>query len=250
MITSLQGLSRAIRRLARQAPRRKTIFLHIPKTAGTSMREIVRQVYPGGDCVFIYDHDPTYLAGLAPQLRHATAVYGHYSYGIHELLGIEGRYVAILRDPVERVISFFRHQAWHADSEYYTAIQQGLTLHELLRSEACHQLNNHQVRIISGHRAVETVHSRDVLEQAQANIARDFACVAIAERMDESVRRVAATLGWRRIPAVQRLNVNRNPVRIEVDDATREAIRYYNRLDIELYEAVRRDFLEPPALRL
>jgi hypothetical protein len=38
-------------------PAAKTIFVHIPKTAGMSLREVVREVYPGGSCIFIYSYE-------------------------------------------------------------------------------------------------------------------------------------------------------------------------------------------------
>ncbi len=35
-------------------PHEKLIFLHIPKTAGSSLRVLVEQEYPDGACVYVY----------------------------------------------------------------------------------------------------------------------------------------------------------------------------------------------------
>ena len=81
MPTPYNLLVRTLKSLLSPAPRRKTIFLHIPKTAGTSLRKIVSAEYPGERLVAIYDLSPDFLAGLRPRLKRAYAIYGHYSFG-------------------------------------------------------------------------------------------------------------------------------------------------------------------------
>ena len=238
MPTPYNLLVRTLKPLLSPAPPRKTISLHIPKTAGTSLRKIVSAEYPGERLVTIYDLSPDFLAGLKPRLKRAHAIYGHYSFGIHELLGIEGRCVALLRDPVERVISLFHHKATRDDNEYREAIQQGLTLLELLRSESCHEFNNHQVRIISGHVGLEMVHNRYWLEQALTNIEKEFAFVGTTEQFSETVEQLATGLGWKNVPEVLRLNAGDRSAIYEIDEETRNEIRRYNQLDIELYEII------------
>lgn len=88
--------------------REKIIFLHIPKTAGSSLRQIVEQEYPGDDCLSIYTHrTPEFLASIQEDVPKAKAIYGHFSYGIHEFLGIHGRYVTFVRNPINRVLSYY-----------------------------------------------------------------------------------------------------------------------------------------------
>ncbi len=222
----------------------KVIFLHIPKTAGTSVRQIVKKEYPGRQCLFIYSHSPEFLASLQPRLPAARAVYGHVSFGIHEILGIQGRYVAFLRDPVRRVISFFNHQARKRDSEFYHRIRNGLTLREMLRSGICHQVNNHMVRIISGHEGVEPVDDEAVLRQALSNIERHFEMVGLVERLPASVALLGARLGFRRQHRIPRRNVNLRPRAGHVDEDTLAEIRAYNRLDRMLYAHVQQWFQE------
>ncbi len=220
----------------------KTIFLHIPKTAGMSMGETVRRVYPRGRCVFIYDLDPARINALREDVQHAEAVYGHVSFGIHEIFGIEARYVTVLRDPVDRVVSFFRHQANHDDNEYHRLIAQGMTLKDLLRGEHCHQVNNHMVRILSGHPDAGTTGDRGLLDRAQANLDTQFDAVGITERMDESVALIGSALGWPRKFSVPRINVDPQPRAFVLDDDTRAEVVRYNALDIELYERVVRQY--------
>ncbi len=252
----IQHLNGRLRALVRKAPLRrpttaadtsatpKIIFLHIPKTAGTSVRQIVKKEYPGRQCLFIYSHSPVFLASLQPRMPEACAVYGHVSFGIHEILGVQGRYVTFLRDPVRRVISFFNHQARKRDSEFYHRIRKGLTLREMLRSGICHQVNNHMVRIISGHEGTDPVDDEAVLRRALSNIEQHFAMVGLVERLPASVALLGARLGFHRRHRIPRRNVNLRPRSRRVDDATLADIQVYNRLDRMLYDYVQQRFEE------
>lgn len=220
----------------------KIIFLHIPKTAGTSFRQIVKKEFPRGQCLFIYTHTPEFFSSIKDDLPAAKAIYGHVSFGIHNILGIRGRYVTFLRDPVRRVLSFYNHQARKRDSEFYRQIKAGLTLRRMLQSGICHQLNNHMVRIISGYESVEPVDDTAVFNRAVSNIDRSFELVGLVERLPESVALLGRKLGFRKQHRIPRRNVNLRPRSRNIDDATLADIRQYNRLDLMLYQHVQRRF--------
>jgi hypothetical protein len=220
----------------------RTFFLHIPKTAGTSLREVVLEHYPPNRTIEVYSHGPADLEEMRRKAHDAVVVYGHFSFGFHELLGTDGRYVTLLRNPVDRVVSFFQHQSRDPASEYGEKIAGGMTLKNLLESEQCHQVNNHMVRILSGHLSVETTHNRALLERAEANIDAHFDVVGITERMDDSLQLIGRTLGWKPRRSVPVLNVDPGRGSLSLDDQTRDAIVEFNRLDVELYERVVADF--------
>lgn len=232
-----------MKRRPRAAPD-KTIFIHIPKTAGVSLQETIKHVYPGHRHVFIYSHASADLDALRQRVQQAEVVYGHFSFGIHDVFGIQGRYVTVLRRPVDRVVSFFRHQANYDDNEYHRLIADGMTLKDLLRGEQCHQVNNHMVRILSGHVDAGVTHDRALLEQAQANLDTHFDAVGITERIDESVALIGRALGWSALPAVPRINVTPGRGSFVLDEETRAEIARYNALDIELYDRVARQFAD------
>jgi Sulfotransferase family len=235
--------------MARPIPAKKILFLHIPKTAGTSLREIVRRNYPGDRCVFVYSLEPAYLQTLQRDVERAEAVFGHFSFGFHDLFGVEARYVTVLRNPIDRVVSFFRHEAKHDDNEYYRQIADGMTLKDLLRSEQCHQVNNHMVRIITGHTDFSTTHDVRLLRQAEANLESHFDAVGIAEQMDRTVELIGGrlgwprrSLGWARRSKVERLNVDLDSPSFVLDESTRAEIERFNTLDLELYRGAARRF--------
>jgi hypothetical protein len=216
-------------------------FLHIPKTAGTALREVVEKRYPKDRWIPVYWHDPEFLAEAQQRAHTAELIYGHFSYGFHELLCAEGRYMTVLREPVDRVVSYFRHQAVMRDSEYYDAIAGGMTLKELLTSEQCHQVNNHMVRIVSGHASVETTDDQAVLERALSNIDASFDVVGVMERMPESLELIYRALDWRPKRVRLRKDEHRRPS-FALDEQTRDTILQYNRLDAALYARTLIDF--------
>src|SRR5262245_34850495 len=97
---------------------RAVIFLHLPKTGGTTLSAILeRQYRPDqvlpirgdvrsnrGDMVFD-------VLRSVPQERIASLrlVSGHIPYGMHELLPAPSLYITLLRDPVQRALSQYRH---------------------------------------------------------------------------------------------------------------------------------------------
>ena len=220
-------------------PHRPVFFIHVPKTGGTSLAEVVRSVYPPERCLFTYERED-HLDELRAEAQRAAVVFGHFSFGLHDVLGFDARYVTLLREPVSRVTSFFRHQARHEDSEFGRDIANGMTLRDLLRSESCEQVNNHMVRIISSEYDERQVNDRAALELAWRNLVAHFDYVGTTERMVESVDGIGRVLGWQRSPQPPRLNDDPEAEDCRIDYATRAEIMKYNALDVELYERVSR----------
>lgn len=216
----------------------KLVFLHVPKTAGTSLRNVLQQVYGDEGLVVLYPpYSEEQLSEAGQRLHNAKALYGHLSFGIHEHLGIEARYVAFLRDPVQRVLSLYGHMARNPNSGYYEQIRAGMTLEGLL--ESVWQGNNHMVRILSGHPGTDHLDDEQVLDLALENIERHFAFVGISEEFEASVDRLAQHLEWPRIYSIPWLNSKPDSDPHSAADQTLERIRDYNRLDLKLYQWVR-----------
>ena len=91
------------------------IFLHLQKTGGTSLRDVIRDVY---------GHNPpeTYTVSGTNGRKHfgnwrtltseqlgADAWHDHMSFGLHKLLPQPAPYFTIVRDPVARAVSRFCH---------------------------------------------------------------------------------------------------------------------------------------------
>ena len=83
-------------------------FIHVPKTAGTTMLRIIEDRYPPGSVESLYLAPPedaaARIARIGPETR---IVAGHVDYGYGRHFPRPFRAFAMLREPVERAISLF-----------------------------------------------------------------------------------------------------------------------------------------------
>lgn len=99
-------------------PRDPIIFLHLQKTGGTSLRKVIKGVFGGTPKVRGAngrEKNGTWKPLQGSQLD-ADAWHCHMSFGIHELLPRPVPYFTIVRDPIAREISRFRHSTWDRDN--------------------------------------------------------------------------------------------------------------------------------------
>jgi hypothetical protein len=94
---------------------RPIVFLHIPKTAGSTFGSVLRRNAPTGDFhipnMFNYEADLTArLAWIARQpTGRVRSIQGHISLSWRASLPPDARFVTFLREPVARQFSHFRH---------------------------------------------------------------------------------------------------------------------------------------------
>src|ERR1041384_3479261 len=216
--------------------REALIFLHIPKTAGTTLNRIIESQYSP---FAIYTIDPYRIRATAERLKHLPearrrrlrVVRGHFFYVIHECLPQGATYITMLREPVARVLS-----------AYYFVLRRPLNpLHRKLKRERlgvedCLRLFPHrrnlQCRFIAG---VEDTSIGDerLLEMAKENLTKAFSVVGISERFDESLILISKAFGWE-VPFYQNQKVAKS--RPMVEPKLVDLIREHNRLDDELYK--------------
>ena len=90
---------------------------HIPKTAGTSLLKSVKDALKPGEFIHWNPKNPYNIEASVLELREVLkahqsvkVVHGHFMYGIHQALdGRPFKYISILRDPVARVFSHYKH---------------------------------------------------------------------------------------------------------------------------------------------
>ena len=212
------------------------IFLHIPKTAGTTLNRIIEWQYSPFE---IFTMDPLRIRATPERLerlpeerrRRLRVVRGHVFYGIHECLPQGATYITMLREPVARVLS-----------AYYFILRRPLNpLHwkvkrERLGVEDCLRLfpqrHNLQCRLIAGVQDAAIGDER-LLDIAKENLTKSFSVVGISEQFEESLMLMAKTFDWE-IPMYKNCKVSKT--RPQIDPGTVEMIREYNWLDVELYE--------------
>jgi Galactose-3-O-sulfotransferase len=242
---------------------RCTVYLHIPKTGGVTLRAALRHKYPATTLEL---HSPSDLEPLAllplEERRAASVVTGHLPYGVHRYIPQESDYITILRDPVARVISTYHHVLRHPNHWFHDEVaRSGMRLEEFVRASNG-PADNLQTRLISGRgsgrlvshgsgRPERTGVGAEALEEAKRNLDH-FLVVGLTERFDESFLLIRRALGWK-LP----MYATRNAANGYVNPPSAEAIRLIrqrDRLDVELYEHARGLFSaavgrEGPSLR-
>ena len=220
------------------------IHLHLPKTAGTTLRTIADRNYTGGEIYTVsrpYAEQGEELRGLPEQRRREIKLLrGHMVFGLHEHFDKPADYFTILRDPVERVISAYYYVRRTPTLPYYgEVVGKNMSLEDFAAS-GLPQAYNQQARLISGRFDDFT----NALEIAKHNLNTHFIVVGISERFDETLLLLKKQLGWTRV-FYHRQNVTKNrPTRSEVSKSAIKLIERQNALDMELYEIALRQFDE------
>lgn len=197
------------------------IFLHIPKTAGTTLQWIIERQYDPSEIYTLRgQHDVPALEQLPlEQKLRLRAIKGHMGFGIHRTLPQPSTYLTLLRDPVDRVISSYYYIRRTPKHPHYDAIaSENLSLEEFIR--------------------------RGISKIATDNGQTRLSLVGVVERFDETLLLAQQRFGWR-TPFYLRKNIGTN--RLSKADVPRETLRLieeYNSLDLELYQFARNLFEE------
>jgi len=225
------------------------IFVHIPKTAGTSLRVVIERNFDKKDIFTVDGRDPQKSVKLFNNLKSTdkasfSLVQGHVEFGaIKDLPHKQIKYITFVRDPVERVLSYYSYILSDAYRRPQAAMAESISLKDYLLSKSDWQINNHQTRMIAGN--VPPVYgacNEEVLERAKNNIINHFHFVGIAERFDESILSMSKSLGWK-IPFYKKLNITSKRITQDtLDEEEKYLIRNDNRFDLELYEFIKSRF--------
>jgi len=168
--------------------------LHIPKCAGTSLRTSIFQSLPDHECIEWnstnpYDLDISIDEFAATLSRHPNTriVSGHFPYGIHSILkGKSFKYITILRNPIDRILSNYRHMLtenlYLIPPEEAELIVRGGPSTYIRSKYAKITFLNTQARLISGMLKDEQLYATcvpDFLNTCLDTISRDFIHVGL-----------------------------------------------------------------------
>lgn len=221
------------------------IFLHIGKTAGTSLRKIIHQEYRY-DNVFTLgagQHSLRTFPNLPQQQRqNLHVVIGHMQYGLHQHLPRRAVYITCLRDPIERLISLFyyiKQEREHGLNPIINAKNldlRGFIQAALDREIDTHLADNYQTKSIAGSAPYYGTYGSELFDTAQQNLKDNFAVIGLSERFDETVLLMQHILGWD-TPFYRTQNITRSRAkRSDLDSATLSLIEQTSILDLTLYE--------------
>lgn len=209
------------------------LFLHIPKTGGTTFNTALKWVYGPKNCHTIREDramnpERWFEATSRAELENFSLVSGHFPFGLGDYLKTGHRYFTILRDPVPRTIS--RYYQWKLGYPKSKAAQ--MSLATFGESRQC----NLQTGMISGKDVSKD--PNQALHLAKKRLLEDFAAFGITERYDESLILIRRNMGWTKLPFYVRgkQTKGKRPGLSEISASTIETIRAANALDVKLYK--------------
>jgi hypothetical protein len=213
------------------------IFLHLPKTAGSTLAKVIRRQYGANSCLELYGSSSGQEITVLPgkEFSQVRVVIGHFHFGVHRFLSSPANYLTVLRDPVERVISHY-YYVRRSPEHYLHPIASRLSLGDYSAACGLAEPNNDQTRMLTGEHpeANSGVCTPEMLPAALEHLRIFFPVVGITEDFDRSLLLIKRAYGWR-LPLYTRENVSRRPRRSSIPPGEIRTIVAHNQLDCTLY---------------
>ena len=220
------------------------IFLHLPKTAGTTLNRLIEREYPLREMYSVdpvlYEWSSARLRKLSERRLRRTRIFkGHMLFGLHEVLPQPATYITVLRDPVERVLSAFYFMRSHKLHPLYWKLRnEKWTVEEFAQR---YPRNNVQCKIIANAHYHSSC-TQEVLDRAIEHLNNHFSVVGLSERFEESLALMKLRFGWQ-LKSYSSFNVTPDrPKKGDLPQATLDLIAEKNRFDINLYQHATRLF--------
>jgi hypothetical protein len=175
------------------------IFLHVPKTGGSTLNHVVDWNYERVYRMQYYHQIADFVALPAAQKRQYDCLRNGFYYGIHEHLPQQATYIAMLRHPIDRFVSAY----------YYTMARrrrEGLpdpdaSMEQLLEQEPFQA--HMQLSLLRGAASIdEALHTplqAGDVGRAQQHIEDHFALAGVLDYYDQSLLLMQRKLGWSRV---------------------------------------------------
>lgn len=205
-------------------------FVHLPKTAGTTVHTVIRARCPGA--LFGVRQEWKHWFAHPDEIPDAPAYLGHMPYGLHALLDRELTYLTMLRHPVARAVS---HYHYLRQSPQDRSHQRAAGPIEDWAQDCDMNLMTLQ---LAGRRQGDPWLARrqdDALLGRALDNAATFTVIGFQERFDESLALMSARLGWG-LPRYRSRRVLQSYPR--PSEAAAAIITERNQLDLELYRVL------------
>lgn len=226
------------------------IYIHIPRTGGTSLRHYAESQYDKSQILTLYGDDiyraKEVLEAISPEsYAHYKLIRGHISYGCHTWISAHTEYFTFLRHPLDRVWSLYKYMQRDRGHPFH-GLAMNLTLTEMIDEKISTEFDNGMVRQLCGF-CGEFPQSPDVpasipfgeLEEHHFQVAnhnlQKFEVVGSTEAFRESMVEVAKWLDWNLSSRTFWANKSKPGAARNLSRAAKMAIRECNLMDEELY---------------
>jgi len=234
-------------------------FMHIPKTAGMSMRQYLNNQYQADEiCPAERWQD---LLDLERDVGSYRLVRGHFRYNLRQLVAPDACVLVVLREPLRRTVSALRHLSRDPNFHRTHEMAKHLTLGEMIRDPEIMALQRDvQARFLCASRPATDVTA--YLEGARScnldadagdrenppafQLAADrleaIEFVGITEELGSLVSTMAEEMNFH--PPVHFPVINENPERVDpllgLTGPELDMVRAHNTVDLQLYDFARK----------
>jgi len=198
------------------------IFMHIPKTAGTSFRTILEYIFGRRLCL---DYNDRLFRPRQPEKipGYCRCICGHFNRNKYATVFPNATYITWMRDPVERLVSSCYHHLRHQNPRDPFSVKihrEKIPFEQLVRYP---EMQNQQ---------------RGMFGSFDTS---DFAFIGIVEEFEKSMKCFRVKFGLHPLPTPQRINTNpkRKGARYDIPASLRKQLVRLNEADYALYEKAR-----------
>ncbi|UYV13233.1 MAG: sulfotransferase family protein [Phycisphaera sp.] len=224
-------------------------FLHVTKTGGRTLQRVLKDILrsEGGQS---RNFDGSLRA--RDEFVHETAecrnrydlLHGHFQFGIHDYIDRPVRYITLLRNPVDRVVSQYYHIL--EDPRHYLhsiVTNSRWSLIDFIENSLPRDADNGTIRCLTTrslwHGRVGDV-TREELDTARSNLFEQVSVFGLTERFDESLILMAERFGWPdEFLRYERRNVTKRPHTSDLSAVERRAVDAITELEQELFQEAR-----------
>ncbi|MCF7971121.1 MAG: sulfotransferase family protein [Methylococcaceae bacterium] len=228
----------------------KIFFIHIRKTAGTSARKALKDIFQiENECIIRSEWELKAKIPAEDRVKYLESfdfISGHFTSSYSNFINIM-KSVLFIRDPVARVISAYNHiQADSTDPLHQFSI--GKSLEECLETEELiEEMSNSQTRYLVGNSGYDY---NELDDNARIQIAKDFLgkvdFLGLTEAFSTSISLFAIMAGKDipdSFPVLNKKITEKGSKKSDLIGYS-QLILSKNRLDLEVYEAAKEIFNE------
>lgn len=225
------------------------LFLHIPKTAGTSLgAQMAAKLTPSCNMWIDYNKkSPNYHANMlelvnkflqADRVNPARFATGHLEMKHVDLIRSarpDMKLFTMLRNPIDRVISDYRYQLTEAHPQHRQFSERFKSIHQFALFEGS---QNRMFKRLSTKRPIS---NQDLIEELESR----FTFVGIQEMYPKSLAVLSRLVGFRLDPKFrERQTADLGANKVEITEDLKKQIAMVNRRDMALYLHFRRRLSE------
>ncbi|MEO5615003.1 MAG: sulfotransferase family 2 domain-containing protein [Cypionkella sp.] len=168
------------------------VHLHIPKSAGTSLTSVLASNFPHGTKFALNEREMAAFENLSePAKKQLRLVFGHLQHGVGAQLPQGCIYVCALREPGDRLLSFYRYMKRRTDHPMYRMLNQSdMSFGEFLEFCGTHpehrcEADNGQMRRLAGQMHQSAIgHEHQLFKTALNNVFAPNMIFGLTEHFD------------------------------------------------------------------